>query len=105
MPADYDPLPEIHFITKIGLALLKHPDALAYFNPNGEILADEKRLRQSLEYHEQNQLPPIDIWANIRLLNPNNGWMIMDTVGMEQLDRPDFEACFPSKAYDLGEVS
>jgi len=104
-PADYDPLPEIHFLTRIALALLKHPDALAYFNANGEILADEKLLRKSLEYHAQHQLPPFDIWTNVRVLNPNNGWMIMDTVGMEQLDRPDLEACFPSKAYDLGQVS
>ena len=84
---------------------MKHPAALAYFNPNGEVLADEKLLRKSLEYHEQHELPPFDIWANVRVLNPNKGWMIMDTVGMEQMDRPDFEACFPSKAYDLGEVS
>ncbi len=105
MPADYDALPEIRFVTRIALALLKHPDALAYFNPNGEILADEKLMRKSLEYHEQHQLPPFDIWINVRVLNPNNGWIIMDTVGMGQLDRPDLEACFPSKAYDLGEVS
>jgi hypothetical protein len=95
----------LHFITRLALALLKHPDALAYFNPNGEIVADEKMLLKSLEYHEQQKLPPFDIWANIRVLNPNNGWMIMDTVGMEQLDRPDLEACFPAKKYDLGEVS
>ena len=98
-------MPEINFVIRIALALLKHPDSLAYFNPNGEILADEKLLRKSLEYHEQHQLPPFDIWVNVRVLNPNNGWMIMDTVGMEQLDRPDLEACFPSKAYDLGQVS
>jgi hypothetical protein len=105
MPADYDPLSEIRFVTRIALALLKHPDALAYFNANGEVLADEKLLRKSLDYHEQHQLPPFDIWSNIRLLNPNNGWMIMDTVGMGQLDRPDLEACFPAKGYDLGQVS
>ncbi len=104
-PADYDPLPELHFVTRIALALLEHPDALAYFNPNGEILADERLLQKSLEYHGQHQLPPFDIWVNVRVLNPNNGWMIMDTVGMGQLDRPDLEACFPAKAYDLGEVS
>ena len=105
MPADCDPMAEIRFVTRIALALLKHPDALAYFNANGEILADEKVLRKSLELHEQHEQPPLDIWANIRVLNPNNGWMIMDTVGMEQLDRPDLEACFPSKAYDLGMVA
>lgn len=104
-PADYDPLAEIRFVTRIVLALLKHPDALAYFNANGEILADEKLLRKSMAYHEQHQIPPFDIWSNIRMMNPNNGWMIMDTVGMGQLDRPDLEACFPAKRYDPGEIS
>jgi hypothetical protein len=105
VPHDYDPLTEMQFVTRMVLALLKHPDALAYFNPNGEILADEKVLRKSVNYHAEQQIPPFDIWVNVRVLNPNNGWLIMDTVGMEQLDRPDLEACFPSKAYDLGEVS
>jgi Domain of unknown function (DUF4261) len=78
---------------------------LGYFNANGEVLADEKVLQESLDFHEQHQLPPLEIWSNIRLLDPNNGWLLMDTVGMEQLDCPDLEACFPAKRYDLDEVS
>ena len=105
LPPDYDALGEMHFITRLAVALMKHPNALAYFNPNGEILADAKGLTKSLEYHAGQKLPPFDIWVNVRLLNPNNGWMIMDTVGMEQLERPDLEACFPAKKYDPGEVS
>jgi hypothetical protein len=105
IPKDYDSLSEIRFVTRVVLALLKHPDALAYFNANGEVLADENVLRKSLDYHDQHQLPPFEIWSNIRLFNPNNGWILMDTVGMEQLDRPDLEACFPAKRYDLGQVS
>jgi hypothetical protein len=93
MPSDYAPLPEIQFVTRMAMALLKHPDALAYFNPNGEVLSNQKLMQQSLEYHAIHQIPPFDLWSNIRLLNPNNGWMIMDTVGMGQLDRPDLEAC------------
>lgn len=105
IPAGYDPLPELHFMTRVVLALLKHPAALAYFNPNGEVLANEKVMRDSLEYHEKHQIPPFDLWSNIRLFNPNNGWLIMDTVGMGQFDRPDLEACFPAKVYNNGEVS
>jgi len=105
MPADYNALVEIQFVTRIALALLKHQEALAYFNPNGEVLANEELISKSLAYHEEHRLPPFDIWTNVRVLNPNNGWMIMDTVGMEQLGRPDLEACFPSNAYDLRKVS
>jgi hypothetical protein len=105
MSADYDALPEIQFVTRIALALLKHPDALAYFNPNAEVLTSEKLLRESLEHYEQQKVPPLNIWAGVRLLNPKNGWLIMDTMGMEQLDRPDVEACFPAETYDCKEVS
>lgn len=104
-PADYDPLPEMQFVTRLALALLKHPDALAYFNPNGEILRSAAKVQESLDYHQQQQLPPFDVWVNVRLFNPNNGWMIMDTVGMEQLDLPDLEVCMPAKTYNLQEVS
>ncbi len=100
IPSNYDALAEMHFVTRIALALLKHPDALMYFNPNGEILASAELMRKSLEYHEKHQLPPFDIWVNIRLFNFGNGWLLMDTVGMEQLERPDLEACFPSQKYD-----
>jgi len=105
LPADYAALPEMHFVTRIVLALLKHPDALMYFNSNGEILADEKLLRNSLEFYAQHQQPPLDIWTNIRLFKLDNGWLMMDTVGMEQLDHPDLEACFPSSKYNPQDVS
>jgi len=105
LPPDYDALAEMHFITRLALALLKHQDALAYFNPNGEILADEKVLLKSLTYHKEHDLPPFDVWVSVRMLNPNNGWMIMDTVGMEQFFLPDLEACYPSGKYDPKDVA
>lgn len=99
LPPDYDSLAELNFVTRIALALLKHPDALMYFNSNGEVLGDEKLLRKSLDYHGQHQLPPFDIWANIRMFRFDREWGLMDTVGMEQLDCPDLEMCFPAEKY------
>src|SRR5215204_4045294 len=104
LPPDYEPLPELHFITQIALALLKHPAALAYFNPNGEVLRSERLIRESLDDHARHDIPPFELWSNIRLLNPNNGWMIMDTVGMGQFDLPDLEACYPANAYPSGDI-
>lgn len=105
LPPDYDPLPEMHFVTQIALALLKHPDALMYFNSNGEILANEMSLRKSLNHHGQHQLPPLNIWTNIRMFRFDRDWILMDTVGMGQLDRPDLEACFPAEKYDGNDVA
>jgi hypothetical protein len=103
-PPDYDPLAELLFVTRVARALLRLPSALAYFNPNGETLHTADTIDDSLDFHAQRGLPPLDVWGNVRLFNPDNGWLLMDTVGMGQLDRPDCEACFPNGRYDPREV-
>ena len=104
LPADYDALKELYFLMQLSLALLKHSAALAYFNPSGEVLRNQKLIVESLDYHQKNDIPPFELWCNVRLLNPNNGWMIMDTVGMGQFDLPDLEACYPANKYQSQDV-
>ena len=104
MPADYDSLPELEFVTKLASALLDLPGALCYFNPNGEVLKDQTGLRESLSFGEEHNLPPIDAWSNIRLFNVNAEWSLMDTVGNAQLDIPDTEACFHSESFDFNAI-
>jgi hypothetical protein len=94
MPEDYDPLPELEFLTRIAADLLALPQAVCYFNPNGEVLRDADALRESLNAAWWRQLPPLDAWANIRLFRSDEDWCFMDTVGNGQLDLPDLEACF-----------
>lgn len=95
VPPDYEPRAELDFTTRVALALCSHSAAVAYFNPGGEVLQSPGRLLEAITFSEEQNVPPLDVWASIRLLNPNNGWMIMDTVGMDQLGLPDLEACFP----------
>ena len=104
LPADYDALAEMSFVTAVARALLSHPAALAYFNPSGETLRSDAALAESLAFQAEQGVPPLDIWTNVRLLDPGNGWLLMDTVGMAQLDSPDCEACFPRDAYQPGDV-
>jgi hypothetical protein len=104
MPADYDPLQELEFVTKMASSLLDIPGALCYFNPNGEVLRDQDGLRKSLNYAWTNELPPLNVWSNVRLYNVNSEWALMDTVGNSQLDIPDAEACFHSASFDLSEI-
>jgi hypothetical protein len=104
MPQDYESLPELEFVTKLAAALLDLPSALCYFNPNGEILRDQDGLRESLNYGWAHELPPLDVWSNIRLFNVNAEWSLMDTVGNAQLDIPDAEACFHAESYDFSDV-
>ncbi len=104
VPPDYESLPELQFITTLTSKLLSLPGALCYFNPNGEVLRDEDGLRESLNFSWSNELPPLDVWSNVRLFNVNPEWSMMDTVGNSQLDIRDSEACFHSDSYDFGAV-
>lgn len=104
MPDDYEPRPELEFVTRLAAALLDVPGALCYFNPGGEVLRDQDTLRESLNYGWSHELPPLDIWSNVRLFKIDDTWSLMDTVGNGQLDLPDVEACFPNDSYDCGQI-
>lgn len=97
LPRGYNPLLEMLLMTEVCDALLELPEALAYFNPNGETLRDAVGLRDGLRMFSDEGMPPLDLWANVRLhVNPHLGWTHMDTVGMAQLQVSDHEACFAS---------
>lgn len=104
MPEDYDPIPELLLTDDVALALVSCPGALVYFNPNGESLLSPSEVRERSDFARQHEQLPIDVWSNIRLLRLNEEWMVMDTVGLGQLDRCDIEACFPDARFDCGEV-
>jgi hypothetical protein len=104
-PHDYDPAPELILVTELARALLELPGALCYFNPNGESLRSAEWLDDSMRRYRDGGPLPLDVWCNIRLFNLGDvGWLMMDSVGMWQLDTPDHEACFPRDAYNCGEV-
>jgi Domain of unknown function (DUF4261) len=103
-PEDYEPKAELLFVTKMAHALLGLEEALAYFNPNGEVLMGREALEGALTYAEKSGFPPLDAWANIRLYGISDTWKLMDTVGMQQVGMPDIEACFEVDRYRPGEV-
>jgi len=96
LPEDYHAESELNFLTGLASRLLQVEGGLAYFNPGGEILQSATGLSQALAFAQEHGRPPIDLWTNVRVFNPENGWMIMDSVGMAQLDTLDIEACFPA---------
>jgi hypothetical protein len=107
LPADYDAFAELMEVTAIAQALLRLPEALCYFNPNGECLASGARIQELFERFEQSQLPPLELWSNVRLFNlpQEENWLLMDTVGMLQLDADDHEAVFNRRSHDPNEVA
>jgi hypothetical protein len=107
-PEGYDALSELEFVTKVALAVLRLPGALCYFNPNGEALRSVSSVEEALAFARERNVPPLDVYSNVRLFNVDDGWLVMDTVGNGQLglpDLPDLEACLQKNPkYDLGRI-
>ncbi|EMI25501.1 MULTISPECIES: DUF4261 domain-containing protein [Rhodopirellula] len=104
VPDDYEAIDELHFLTKAVAAVLEAPEAICYFNPGGEVLCDENVLRQGLNHAWNLELPPLDMWTNVRVYVDDNRFAIMDTVGNGQFDLPDMEAVFPLSEYVAEDV-
>lgn len=104
VPEDYDPIAEMTFLTKAVSAVLEMPDAICYFNPGGEVIRDEGGLRRGLNHAWNHDLPPLDMWTNVRIYRADPTWSLMDTVGNGQFDLPDMEAVFENEKYEASEV-
>ncbi len=105
-PAGYDPRAELAAVTDVARELLSLPGALLLWNPSGEVLADASAVGESLFHAAENDSVPLDLYANARIFNlTREGWVLLDTVGMAQLEVPDLEAVFvKSGRVDPGEV-
>ena len=66
MPNDYDPLHELDFVTRIAAALVRLPQALCYFNPNGECVRGASQFLDSLREHASAEQMPLNVWSNVR---------------------------------------
>jgi hypothetical protein len=104
MPADYDPVAEMMFLSRAVIALLKAPGVICYFNPNGEVLRDDAAFRQVWDACKQQKMMPLPLWMNVRYFNLSDKLGFMDTVGNGQLELRDVEAVFPSAEYDPGDI-
>lgn len=108
IPENYDPVAELHQTTRLLLALAEHPAVIAWFNPNGELLLPPSEVAEILEWSEANEVHPMNAWTNVRMLKLDgiaDGWMLMDTVGMGQVEAADMEAFFPTEEFDPSEVA
>ena len=112
-PPGWDTIGELEFLTKVAHAILGLPQALCYFNPNGEVLRDKASLESQLPSSPDDPIP-IELWANVRIYQMDPAGELMDTVGNGQLnaivsaggldDLRDIEAVFPAKRFDYREV-
>lgn len=106
IPKGCRPRHELEFVMRLVMALLEHPSALCYFNPGGEILATGSAMVSALDHYRQVDRPPIEWLANRRMFRiDGSDWILMDTVGLGQLDLPDLEICFPRSKYDPNDIA
>ncbi|MCI0680964.1 MAG: DUF4261 domain-containing protein, partial [Gemmataceae bacterium] len=91
-------------LNKIVLALFKAPGVLCYFNPNGEVLRDGDSFRDHEKSCREQEIIPLELWANIRFLHVNEAIWFMDTVGNAQLDLQDVEAFYPKDKYKAEDI-
>ncbi len=115
LPDDYEAYKELVFVTEVARALLRLKSALCYYNPNGESLRTREFLDNSAKDRKDKGVPPYAVWSNSRFyrFHDAEGWAIIDTVGMHQLDIPfgedqlyvpDQEACFVVESHDLSAI-
>jgi len=99
LPAGYEPVAELQFLSRAVMVLLREASVICYFNPNGEVLRGEAGFREVFEgCRRQNKLP-VQLWTNVRLFNMDQRFRLMDTVGNGQMDIADVEAIFPKDKY------
>lgn len=104
LPPDYNADHELRFLTRLASAMLECPGALCYFNPSGEVVLPKPVFKGSAEHHAQQELPPLDLWCNVRLFQLGDGWLLMDCVGNMQLDIVDIEVGFPQSLCSPKEI-
>jgi hypothetical protein len=95
VPADYDPTSELRFLTDAAAEVLKLPGAICLFNPSGEAIRPPALVADALRYADEDDVPPLDLWANVRMFNVDDDWVLMDTVGHSQFDVPNSDKPFP----------
>jgi hypothetical protein len=61
LPADYEPSAELLAITRVAQAILQLPNALCYFNPNGETLKRRSEVNELLERHTGTGMLPLEL--------------------------------------------
>jgi len=107
MPEGYSARTELEYLTRVARAVLGMSGAVALFNPSGEVLRPRDQIEELLSVHEEAGLLPLPVWSNVRMakLGELPGWMLMDTVGMEQLEVEDHEACFQCERFEAAEVA
>lgn len=82
---------ELPFLLRAVASLETCPDAIAYFNPNAELLLALGPFCQILRESSEQETFPIEAVCNFRRYRVDDEWSLVDSVGLMQLGFPDHE--------------
>ncbi|WP_395751534.1 DUF4261 domain-containing protein [Prosthecobacter sp.] len=85
------PLQELGFLLKTAAALAELPGALAYFNPNSEMILPLDGLGGILSSAQEHKTFPIEAVCRLRGCPAEESWSFVDCIGMAQLGMRDHE--------------
>lgn len=106
VPDDQDLQEELLFLTKMAHALGGVVGVMCLFDPAGEAIRPPQIVDQAMEWLELDDALPLDLWTNVRVgkLDDEGAWLVMDSVGMQQLGLPDVEVAFPREAFTFEQI-
>ncbi len=107
IPEGADALDELVFLTRAARALLSLDGALAFFNPNAELLLEAQDIDARLAEAQAMKAAPLGVLCHVRFahIGEAEGWAVMDTVGLSQLHQHDHEAIFRPEELNPNEVA
>lgn len=97
IPEGVDPVAELARVFSLGRSLLNLDGASLLFVPGADLLFDATQIDERLDDARAAKRLPIDLYSNVRIFRLDglaDGWSMMDTTGLQALDRTDLEVCF-----------
>lgn len=97
-PVNAQPAQELAFLLRVAAELAAFPEALAYFNPNAELLMTMQGLTSSLTHAWEQKSFPLEPVCRVRGCPVDETWSFVDCIGLEQLGLRDHEFCWGDPA-------
>lgn len=82
---------EIAYLLRVAASLRSMPAALAYFNPNSELLLSMQGLADILTFAFEQKTYPVEAVCRVRGCPVYDAWSLVDSIGMEQAGLRDHE--------------
>ena len=97
-PENAQPMQELGFLLKAATSLAELPGALAYFNPNSEMILSLDGLSSILSSAQEHHTFPIEAICRLRGCPAEENWSFVDSIGMAQLGMRDHEFAWEDAA-------